>query len=224
MSFAQENQYFSYPEAAELLNVSHEGLSRWLNNHIEIKEKYVSKKKHNGRRRLVIASEAIPVIANMRDNNRGNQYAKNELSTKNVQFKKELAERAVEQTKQVNLPAAQNIEQLKTALMQAMVASQAALESLELATRNTERIEDHDQRLSLLEGDTSSLPITEGQKKVLNERIRKLAFERQIHFSQVWTQLHELVGKRSITEYVMEDYFVAITVIKKWYKMYGIMV
>lgn len=209
----------SLHEAAEAFHISYSAFCSLLDRYPEIKEKYVQKEVYKGRRRFVIEPEGMLVLANMKDSDRGNKKIKTGMIFR--ESKKKIAERAIAEVKQ-HPPT--GIEALKQ--LQVVIAQQ--IENYEAIGNQGKKIEQLDERVSELEGDTSKMPITESQRKRLHERVTNLHYQllekRRVNtpFRNIWLKVHEATGKSAVSEYTFEDYRFALSFLKDTYKRLNI--
>lgn len=84
-------EYLDYKEAAELLHISEDSFGKLLRTKPNIKEKYVTKMIHNGRKRYVISKEGALVLSTVKDSGRNNFELKGGFSDS----KQQLAEQAI---------------------------------------------------------------------------------------------------------------------------------
>lgn len=206
--------FISLEEASQQLGITYGQLVKWLNTNKEIKEKYCFKAKYNGRRRTLIYVEALLVIANVKDSDRGNQ-SKIAPSATFQKGKQELAETVVEQVK-----TSQSLESL-------YAQAQMLVQTIEGLLHVQVKVENHEERIATLEGDPDTMPIVDGQRKILAEFCNRLHFGlkeqgKNVHFSSIRKDLNIAVGKHSVEEYTQADYFRAISVLKRWYKQQGV--
>jgi hypothetical protein len=83
-------------------------------------------------------------------------------------------------------------------------------------------INDHETRLLHLEGDIESTPMTQGQRTRLNERLRYFCSQTNKPHSLAWKDLHDITGKQSINDYSFQDYKIALSRIREWFKAYNV--
>ena len=197
----------SWEEAAEQLQCSYSALSKWLTMNPDIKKTYCSKRIYDGRKKYVILVEALPVIANMRDSDRGNQHEKKEPSSKIPEMKKKIVEKAIEITK-------------SQGSLQRYTNHQLLDEITRRLSNDVEQLKEDSQQYQerLTELENGNPKLTTGQRQRLNEVVRRLGFELEVPIKQVWTRMHEMTGRHTIEEYVFEDYGVSINWLKKVYK------
>jgi hypothetical protein len=228
-------EVLSLEDAAPHLGIGPKALRLWLNDHQEIrgqycfKDKYFNEKKNVYRRQTVIRVEALLIIANMRDGGRGNQFGKGMLSTSFVGKKKEMAETAIEQValnrfmeRQQQSIDTQNkmMERLLVLLEEKNKPQLPPSVQIDKAMdeKMIQQVLSLDSRVAEIEGDTSKIKLSTGQRERLNERIRFLSIQLEEPFWKVWIRLHEVTGRRAVGEYMFEDYETAITWLKKEYR------
>lgn len=202
--------FISLEEAGQQLNMSYSTLSKWLISHKDIKEKYCFKAKYNGRKRTLIYVEALAVILNVKDTGRNVSKEKKELNSKIVEVKEQLAEKAVGQIK-----TGQGLESLYS-------QAQMMVKTLEQLMQVSGQVQNHEERLLTLEGDTENLPMTSGQRERLNERLRFFCIQTGIGHALVWRDLHDITGRKSINDYVFADYKLALGRLREIYKLKNI--
>ena len=202
--------FISLEEAGQQLNMSYSTLSKWLTSHKEIKEKYCFKAKYQGRRRTLIYVEALAIILNVKDTGRNVSEEKKELNSKIPEVKEQLAEKMVEQVR-----TTQSIESLYS-------QAQMMVKTLEQLMHISGQVENHEERILTLEGDTENLPMTSGQRERLNERLRYFCSQAGVGHALVWRDLHDITGRKSINEYVFADYKIALGRLREIYKFKNI--
>ena len=196
--------------AAELLKCSHPALRMWLKVHPEIKEKYCRKERYEGRRKTVIQVEALALIANMRNDN--GRKVKESLTFKEA--KRNIIEKEIRKPRK-------SLSELRD-IIDHMIAQDAQVKE----TGN--KVHQLESKVADLEGDTTKIPITEGQRKRLHERVNYFCFWMEEHRrikirqGQVYRKIHDMTGRKTTNDYVFEDYKIAIKVLKDWYKQFNV--
>jgi len=193
-------KYYSLPEAAKALGVSPSAISHWLNANEDIKGQYTAKAVHNGRMRIVITAEGLTVLATVKGGK--SKTANGEIISSIKKGKQAIAEKAIEKSQPSN-----TMQILDTLMLQIQAMREQEL-----------RVDNHEERIVELEGDITKMPISDGQRTRLNERVRLLAFDLQVPFPAVWKQLHDMTGRKTINDYTFQDYGIAITYLKGTYK------
>lgn len=202
-------EFISLEEASQQLGISYSSLVRWLKKNTEIKDKYCFKASYQGRKKTLIYVEALLVIANVKDSDRGNK-SKTAPSTTFQKGKQKLAENAIEQVK-----TSQSLESLYS-------QAQMMVKTLEQLMQVSGQVQNHEERILTLEGDTQNAPMTSGQRERLNERLRFFCSQTGVAHALVWRDLHDITGRRSINEYVFEDYKIALSRLREIYKLKNI--
>jgi hypothetical protein len=202
--------FISLEEAGQQLNMSYSTLSKWLTSHKDIKDKYCFKAKYQGRKRTLIYIEGLAVILNVKDTGRNVSEGKKELNSKIPEVKEQLAEKAIEQVK-----SSQSLESLYS-------QAQMMVKTLEQLMNVSGQVQNHEERLLTLEGDTENLVMTNGQRERLNERLRFFCSQTGVGHALVWRDLHDITGRKSINEYVFADYKVALSRLREIYKLKNI--
>jgi len=206
--------YYNAKDIAGKLNVSITSIHRLIQNYIgHIKNNIIyTKGEGDYRRSRYISEEGLAILLNMKDSNRGNQFSINPSVNENEKnYKKHIAKEVIQQNKPP--------QQIVTGGLSDTV--RALLAVVELAERNQSDIRELQGDVAMLKGDTANFPIRKGQKDILNERVRALAIRSQQPYHNIWNKLHEQVGRRSINEYVFEDYQLAINIINGWIKKFN---
>lgn len=240
-SLVVNTDYLSYPEAAEQLGVTPSAISHWTTKYPEFQDEYVSSRHHKGRKRKVISSRGLFALAAMKDTDRGGRYKKSEPKFTNQQIKKA---RLATARKALEEPKPRSLSELKIAIQQQLemieqmekqgvlleettdkVEKQKLLMETQgvLVEETTHKVDNHEDRISDLEGDTSKMSITTGQRKLLHEKINFLHYtmkEKGTHIQQsaIWGKVHNYTGRKAIGEYLFEDYKVARSFLKDVFK------
>lgn len=202
-------EFISLDEAAQNLGVSTSGLRHYLSRNSALKDKYLKKEIYDGRRKHVISVEALPFIT----------------ITKNIKSK---TGHGVTVSKMKDVVANRTIAQMKPKTSREILNSVIA--TAQELLKQEEQIEDHEARLSTLEGedgDLSKLPITQGQRAQIHERVNLLHYELLknktfVPQKNIYIKMHEQTGRTSITEYKFEDYKVAKGFLKEWFNKLNI--
>lgn len=214
LSTLVNENYVSLHEAAEEFGISYSGFCGLLRRHDDIKEKYTFKTDHEGRLRTVITSDGLAILANLRNTNIPNTKVKSLNTFRNE--KKIISEEVVRQAKPKT--GIEALQQLQIVIAQQIEAYQKLEEQGVEIKEQRQTLQLHDNRITELEGDIEKMPITKSQKKRLHERVCVVAFSTNIHFSKVYTGMHEAIGPRSIDEYTFQDYGRAIAWLKQVFK------
>lgn len=201
LSTQVNNDYISLDEASQQFGISYSSFCRLLRSNPDIRDKYTEKMTYYGRRRTVIHIEALPILVVVKDKDRGNQNKKMTLSDTFREGKKKLAEKAIEQAKENPVDVINTL-----------------IKNLELLREQSTRLNNHEDRLNELEGDMGKMKMSDGQRERLNERIRLLAIQLTIPFGKMWSELHNITGRRNIDLYTFQDYGIAITWLRQVFK------
>lgn len=204
---AEVQEVISLEEAAQQLGITYKALSNWLRSNLDIKNEYCFKQNYKGRRKTVIKVEGVMMIMAIKDRDRGNQ-TKNSPSDTFREGKKKMAKNVIQQARPSGIEALQQL--------QIVIAQQ--IEAYKQIEEHGQAIQSHEQRIVELEGDIEKMPISDGQKERLNERVRLLANKINWYYPKVWSTLHEAVGRRKLHQYTFQDYGRAIVWLKGVFK------
>ena len=196
-------KYLSFEESAQQLGMSYSALSAWLLQYPQIRDKYCLKGKVNGRLKYVLLVEGLPVIANMKDSDRGNQRKKIVPSTKIPKAKQQLAERAVEQTKMTLTSTSFDV-------MRQMI------DMLEVSSKRMDSFEKRMDKIESPEADVQ--PLSKKNRKLLWDRVNAIHYATGIPHAVLYADLHLRVGRAGIEQYLQADYYSALRHLKPMFK------
>lgn len=196
-----KENWLTLEEAAQKIGITYSAMIKLLNKptYQSIKEnpQYMTKMRIGKKRKFVINSQGLVVLTTMKDGSRSNQHEdKKELSSLLHEGKKNVAEKAMIPSNYMDDPViAMRIEQMQV----------------------EKRVTGVEKELQRIKGIIESPHLTKGQRDRLNERVRYLAKEAGIGYSEIWTALHKALGRISLEEYEFEDYLPAIKCLKNLY-------
>lgn len=142
------------------------------------------------------------------------------LSEENSKFKnvkKEIAEKAIDASTD---PILAQLKVLTDMRMQ-MLGMQEGLDEVRAAVGiQAPQIENHEQRIEGLETYINPMTskMTPSQRSYLGSRVREYAFHMQAPYAEAWTMLHDFIGKRHVENYTMNDYCVAMGILRNKFK------
>lgn len=201
--------FISLNVAAENLGIRYNSLIKWLSDNKDIKDQYCQKMIIDGRRKWVLSKDGLLVIANMRET------TKSEITSQFRHGKKKMAEAMIVKRDEEQV-FIQILQQSQALLQHAQAILQVRTQIETVAEKNNEL----EERLNEIESGTKKM--TTGQRKYLNERVRALALELDAPFPRIWNAVHDMTGRRSIDDYLFEDYGVAIQYLREVFKKKGI--
>jgi len=202
-----ENVKLTGREASKLLGIGYSSYTRLLVNYKGELEPYLSKvQKGRGKAMTYIEKKGLLILATLK--NKGNNKVH---SMQLADFKKSKV-KLVEKATSISFPL-EYLNDPIIALRVQIIENEKQLKELGYLTDN------HEERILTLEGDTENLPMTQGQRERLNERLRFFCANAKIQHSLVWRDLHDITGRRTLNDYVFADYKVALGRLRENYKL-----
>jgi hypothetical protein len=206
--------FYSIDDIATRLNKANSSVYRLIQNYKSfLKDECVKLKgKNNYRASFHLSEKGVTKLLNLKGNVTSNQFSNALSANENeLAFKEHVAEKAIES----NQP-----EQAVATTGKLSQTIKALLAVCEIAEQNQQEIKQLQGDVAMLKGDTSKYPIRKGQREILNERVRGFSYNANVPFHKVWKKLHEQVGRKTLDNYVFEDYQLALNVIGEWSKAY----
>lgn len=209
----QAKEWYTTAEFAAKIGINRRTLNLWLQRHPDFVAKHCKNRASiaSVRPRYSIHWKAIVDYATYKNTFHGNQHVKKEMVSNPVENAKAV----------VSENALQNIERKQSQLS----PIQALLQSVQMMAEMEQRVDAHESKLLQLEEKieaatevlTSPVPVTNGQRQFLNDRVRKYCIEHDLPFHVVWRQVHEHVGLAAVHKYELKHYQAALKYVEKMY-------
>lgn len=204
-----KKEWFTAKEFAAGVKASQPSLVEWIRVHPKFKQEFCQKIGSGSKRpRYLIFWKGIAEYIAQKNAFNGNKNRAGEQGFSEVKSK--VAEQAN-----------QNIERKQSQL----TPIQALLQSVQMMAQMEQRVDAHESKLLQLEEKieaatevlTSPVPVTNGQRQFLNDRVRKYCIEHDLPFHVVWRQVHEHVGLAAVHKYELKHYQAALKYVEKMY-------
>jgi len=209
-------RYYNAKEIAANLSTTVSAVNQTIRRYLNEIDKYIVKYKSKNDYRPVryVSEKGVAILMNLKKSSASNQFTKKDsYHEQNKQYKKHVVETAIEANDpKSNLQIEGKLSTYVKALLEVTIK----------AEQNEERLKELEGDVALLKGDTSKYPIREGQRRILNERVRGFAINLKAPFNKVWSKLHQSVGRKSIDDYVFEDYTLALSIIDDWVEKFNV--
>lgn len=212
--------YYSFPEAANKMEISPRAFRYLLHEHKNEIGEYITKAIVNGRKRKVIKEAGMIILKNDKDRFRGNQFIEKEAKLPILTAKKKIAERAIQVSNQSKTQVKSDIQVLLQ-VVQAMADNEK---------KQNERFDNlekkFDQATQIL---TTPIETTAAQRKFLNDRVKGYVkqmedtYSTKILYSYVWDQLHKHVGVHGIANFKFPHYIAAQKYLEQMFNDAGLL-
>lgn len=212
-----KKEWFSPAEVADGVKVSRAALVEWIRVHPKFRQEFCQKVGVGEKRpRFLIHWKGISeYFAQKSKTHRGNRYSKS-LDPRDLETAKsnvaQMANQTIERQHSQSLPADPILAnlQMMIEMRQSQLALGTKVEILEKKLEETMAIA------------TTPVPVTNGQRQFLNERVRKYCIEHDLPFHVVWRQVHEHVGLAAVHKYELRHYQAALKYVEKMYRETGL--
>jgi hypothetical protein len=202
---AGKKEWFTVKEFATGVKSTPHAVNQWLFRHINFAEKYCKNiSKNPKRKKWTIHESGVAAYISIKNTN---SPKINALSERGFEVAKDnIAQLANQQI------ASQTTQDPILASLQAMVEMRQKQLTLDSKIETLEkRLE---QTLSVA---TSPVPVTNGQRQFLNDRVKKYCMAHDLPFHIVWRQIHEHIGVAGVHNFEFKHYQAAIKYVEKMY-------
>lgn len=216
----KQKEWFTVKEFREGVGASKTGFNRWLRTHPDFVAKYCQNISNGKQRpRYIIFWKGITAYVNDFAKTRPHSKIEDKLSPI-LQAKKkttELANREIERARCQGNEIVQAEQDPILAMLGAISEMRRGQLAIEDRLSGLERMVEETTTIM-----TAPVATTQGQRKLLNDRVRNYCILHDLPFHIVWRQVHEHVGKPAIHHYEFKHYQAALKYVEKMYNETGL--
>lgn len=219
----QVKEWFNTKEFAAGVQSTPHAVNQWIHRHREFAEKYCQNVSKNPKRtNWLIFWEGIAVYIAQKSNTSRRSKALSLRGLKDAQEK--VGQKANETIKQFPGNGQLSPAQALLQAVQLMVSLEEKLNKVEVDNQATnQRLVQLEEKVQeSIEVVTKPVASTEGQRRLLNDRVRHYCITHNLPYHIIWRQIHEHVGVYAVQNYEFRHYQASLKYLEKMYSDTGL--